>query len=635
MVDFHISPTGNDSPPGDGSAGNPWKTFIKARNEMRSSGSVIRTLCREGTYNISSGIALTISDVGTTYQAFPGETPVIDLGGGTFPSFDITGNNITLKGLTIQNGTATLFDGEHGSVRITGGATGVVVEACVFDDLMQAVIGTGISDLRLLGNVFSNIGHGGFYGQNVDDSFFAGNDFSEINSERPGFETVQSWCLFTDGSSNNNVMEYNRGVGLNGALIGMTGSTNTTIQYNEVLQSCRVINDYGGIYLFGRKVPRSDLNNIIQFNLVIDCGGAAFGVPGSPAVFNFGIYIDDGADGVIVHGNTSKNSSQAQYYNHGGRDDTFTSNVGLLEHNNAQSQIDDQVFMRWAPSSGALTEAAMTGCTISSNIMFSIDANGDPISYIAAPTADHDDWMHTSGVIANFANITMTDNIRYEDIANHTDINTETSSIDLTTAEGDGLFVDVANDDFNLAVGAGRTAALAEGFVEIDYASIGLAGYDRSNYFESTPLVQGNLVLTGKAFDMFKGSNLVKGTLTLDGNSLSLDRGVFLVSTAPTLMLTGKVFAFEAGLVLPSGALTLTGKILDLDTVRVPSIVSGILTLTGKALSMELTPPNTFLPGSLALEGHFIQIAIGKEVPEGPWVEVTIRTGGWTKVDVP
>ena len=122
----------------------------------------------------------------------------------------------------------------------------------------------------------------------------------------------------------------------------------------------------------------------------------------------------------------------------------------------------------------------MTGNVIEINIMYSVNSSLAAVPYDTSTSAN--DWMFISGIVANFATVIMRDNIRFENIANHTDIDTETSSIDLTGAEGDGLFVDHVNDDYNLAVGTGRTAALAEGWVEIDYTKLGLLGYLRSNY---------------------------------------------------------------------------------------------------------------------------------------------------------
>jgi len=86
---IYVSPSGNDST-GNGSIGSPYKTVTKARDVVRSlisggmSGNVTVYL-RGGEYVLTSQIVLNSQDSGRNgyqviYKAYPGETPVLNIG---------------------------------------------------------------------------------------------------------------------------------------------------------------------------------------------------------------------------------------------------------------------------------------------------------------------------------------------------------------------------------------------------------------------------------------------------------------------------------------------------------------------------------------------------------------------------
>ncbi len=479
-----VADGGDDSNVGD--EDNPFETYEQARDTMRGSSTKL-TYIRAGTYNRTAQLSLTSADDNERWEAFPGEAPVIDMGLNTFRLFDVTGNTVAFKGLKIQNQLGTNTDGDGSTIRFTN-CDGGIVESCTFDTVWNGIGAFAATNQKILGNTYNDIGWAGSYTNgNCDGWEYAGNSYTNIGISRTG-SGQQSWCIAITACKDNKI-EYNKADGCHSAFCRHNGlnagdSTGNIIQHNEILNTCRTNNDYAAIYTLGRTGRGDVTNTTIQFNFIKNVGGVFFPIPwtpeGSPtpASFNFGIYLDDGSSGVTVNGNTVINAGHGQFYIHGGLDNKIVNNAGLMVEG-THASFSDEFFIRYAPDAGG-PEGGMTGNVIEKNIMFSVNSSLAAVPYDASTSANK--WMFISGVTDDFATLVMRNNIRFENIANHADIDTETSSVDLTEAEGDGLFVDIVNDDFNLAVGDGRTAALAEGWDEINYTKLGLLGYDRNNY---------------------------------------------------------------------------------------------------------------------------------------------------------
>ena len=104
---FVVSPNGSDS--ANGSASAPWRTLQKAADSAPAGASVF---VRNGTYGAFSMYRSGTAAAPITFEAYPGETPVLD-GGGNVPwTVKLSGvSYVNLDGLTVEGGYA---DGQDG-----------------------------------------------------------------------------------------------------------------------------------------------------------------------------------------------------------------------------------------------------------------------------------------------------------------------------------------------------------------------------------------------------------------------------------------------------------------------------------------------------------------------------------------
>jgi len=111
---FFVSNDGNDSNSGTQAA--PFATLEAAQAAMRGSRTAKTTYLREGIYRRTAALALERPDAGTSWLAYPGETPVLD--GGNAVKRAITlgakedSSHVTIDHLTIQNYTGSGIDGQ-------------------------------------------------------------------------------------------------------------------------------------------------------------------------------------------------------------------------------------------------------------------------------------------------------------------------------------------------------------------------------------------------------------------------------------------------------------------------------------------------------------------------------------------
>jgi hypothetical protein len=105
---YFVSPQGTDSNNGESPAA-AFQTLARAQNAMRD--SIIKTTyLMGGIYQSLPPLQLDTRDEGETWQAYPGQTPILD-GGNTVPAAiiittdkaEIQVNNITLRGLVLRN----------------------------------------------------------------------------------------------------------------------------------------------------------------------------------------------------------------------------------------------------------------------------------------------------------------------------------------------------------------------------------------------------------------------------------------------------------------------------------------------------------------------------------------------------
>lgn len=118
---FIDSVSGNDST-GNGSLATPWQTLAKALNTSTGCGARSILYLRAGTYNKTGitrasidcrspseavSIRVTESSQPVTWLAYPGESVTVDLTDDT--CIDITGSNVYIQGLTINNCYSNCF----------------------------------------------------------------------------------------------------------------------------------------------------------------------------------------------------------------------------------------------------------------------------------------------------------------------------------------------------------------------------------------------------------------------------------------------------------------------------------------------------------------------------------------------
>lgn len=78
QTSFYVSPEGDDTNPG--TAALPFKTIAKAQQAAQNAGSSATVIIRQGVYYQTQPLVFTAKDSNSTYQAYPGEKPVISGG---------------------------------------------------------------------------------------------------------------------------------------------------------------------------------------------------------------------------------------------------------------------------------------------------------------------------------------------------------------------------------------------------------------------------------------------------------------------------------------------------------------------------------------------------------------------------
>lgn len=488
-------PAGNDTT-GDGTASAPWATFSKARDELRSSGTVNRVYADGGTYNVVSTLTLSAADSGHQFYAYPGQTPEINGGGGQFIMFDGDGpsnfefNNLRFTGLDDPNDLG--YNGGNPiavAVRFIN-SSGLVVETCDFDNCYQGVLLESSQAPRLRGSRYRNLtssnpdaqepkAAGILIPSETDDGIIAGNTFEEIEGN------ACIWLRYSDGWT----IEYNSGFGgwsrwlFIAIPFGNPNSINNTVRYNDLedyFRGATTDADDGGV-IYGTGRNAADLNFNFSFNRIRHFAKPP--LPGNPRIS--AIYLDDSWSGGIVEGNlmynyhTTLTGWQRCIHFHGGKNVTFRNNIGIMtEGTTANNHQDDANFLFYQQDS-AHNPGNMVGNVIEKNIMRSVDVQGNPVPFNA--TTPEAEWIREAGVPAPI----MRDNCLWQNVSFATG---ETSSV-----QADPQFADVKNEDFTMGGGASNPARL-EGFVDISGVTDGgtftwgskltnpNSGYDPANY---------------------------------------------------------------------------------------------------------------------------------------------------------
>lgn len=114
---FYVSPDGDDDNPG--TIDQPFATLEAARDAMRADPDISTTYIREGTYYQESTLYMGAEDSGSTFAAYPGESPVIS-GGELVTGFQYEGEGIYSANLDEPLDLELKIGGERQKVTQTG-----------------------------------------------------------------------------------------------------------------------------------------------------------------------------------------------------------------------------------------------------------------------------------------------------------------------------------------------------------------------------------------------------------------------------------------------------------------------------------------------------------------------------------
>jgi uncharacterized protein (TIGR03437 family) len=297
-----VSPTGSDTT-GDGSIAKPFATLGKAQATMRAGGPQT-TYVRAGFYSLPAvtqngvtyGLRLTAADNGQTWSYYPPDgygSAILD-GGSTSATTGIKelvtldgASHVTIDGLQLQH-FRWIGVGVHGGggfYELFPGST----TAADGNSITDNVIHDGAYDL---GPVFG-YGGGGFYSEGNTPNLTVANN------------VVSSVSAF--------------GIEAQAGNAGQGGNVSSLrIANNVLLSTCQLENDCGAIYVQDKNTTSTGIR--IDNNYVRDTGYPAY--PARP------IYLDDGVSGATVTHNVIAAGLYIWAFTiHGGRNDTFSSNI--------------------------------------------------------------------------------------------------------------------------------------------------------------------------------------------------------------------------------------------------------------------------------------------------------------------
>ena len=265
---YYVSPNGNDYNNGL-SPTTPFRTLERAQAFMQASLTIKTVYLMGGTYSRSQTLSITrYNDAGESWIAYPGQTPILDGGNGVAVGVAITGNNIRVQGLTVQNYTQTGIYAYNAQYAVINNNT--------------------IQNIHS-----SNTNQGGIYALYFHDSKITHNLVQNVNG--PGI------ILSSQGEDNSNVI----------------------IDSNKLINVNATLYDSGGIYVLDRAhVSKSQL---ISNNAIRGFGGAC-PVPTGSYPTN-AILLDDQTSFVTVRNNIMAGNGGRGAVIHGGDHNSFMNNI--------------------------------------------------------------------------------------------------------------------------------------------------------------------------------------------------------------------------------------------------------------------------------------------------------------------
>jgi parallel beta-helix repeat protein len=349
---YYVSPKGKDSNTGT-SPDESFLTLARAQIAMES-GPVKITYLMGGIY-VQSGTVRPSG--GTSWIAYPGQTPVIDGSeSGRTGVFSIGTNKVTINGLTIKNA--------YIPIRISHADSVVIRNNTILNSRLPHYNGAISASAKVTHLLVSHNLIDGSNGRGI--SVDSGSDSTLANT------------------SSDITIEYN-------------------LIYNTDLSGGEVFNDIGcdagAIYFNDR--PHASKNNTINNNIIKNYGTNSFGYPGC---FNIvAIYIDDNQSNVTITNNIVYGTGEYGVLLHGSDNVTIRNNIFHLNgviNPKGKNQIGFYQSVR--------ENYGMKGNVFTKNIIYSMSPspaslwNFDPgrVS-IAKPEVSNNLYFTTAGTLSN------------------------------------------------------------------------------------------------------------------------------------------------------------------------------------------------------------------------------------------
>jgi parallel beta-helix repeat protein len=287
-------------------------------------------------------------------------------------------NFITLTDLTFQGGNTNVIVGVN--------STNITVTNC---DIMYGgvygLFGNGSSSNWSLTN--SNISYCNNIGirasLNSTNYTVSNNYFNQVGRVA-GMGGNGTGQYFVIRDMNNNSTITNNTITNSGYVPINFNGKNVLVQYNNIDTFCTILDDGGGIYFGGGSYTGSLVTN----NTVLNGWGAAPGTSHGNEKRAFGIYADDGTNGVEISNNTLAYNGDAGIYIHNGHDLNFHDNTCYDNTNAAIRYYNDGNTIKNITLKNNLFFAKTT----SEYLCRASGGSNSPSSYFTANSADSNNW---------------------------------------------------------------------------------------------------------------------------------------------------------------------------------------------------------------------------------------------------
>lgn len=261
--------------------------------------------------------------------------------------------NVSFVGLRFQDTTFAYHGFQHG-FNIEEGSAGIPADVVVRLD--------GAADVTVQDCEFTNTGGGGVLVTGgsrrvtVRDSTFrtlgqsgvmlVGNDTSQPKHVVVGHNTFQgvgrilasAGAVYASSASyvhvhDNTIEDTSRWAVMMRSTENAT-TNNNLIEYNTMTRIGDQTKDFGAVDFIGYD-GMADANTVLRYNCIKHVIGVYSDTDGVETPYmNFGVYLDTGASGFVLHGNVIRDTVRASMFVHYGKNNNITNNI-MVNANNA------------------------------------------------------------------------------------------------------------------------------------------------------------------------------------------------------------------------------------------------------------------------------------------------------------